>query len=166
MYSPCYVNNPAPAIPTITAAGNTLSSSNASTYQWYKNGDPIAGATNASYTASSNGVYVVRITDANGCVYQYSAGYRVSSFPNAVATLDVSNQSGVYPNPSQGIIRLINTEMFGKNTDVVIYDMQGKLVYSSLYSNEINATYLANGVYSLHVRGEAGRAVYKIQILH
>lgn len=166
MYSPCYVNNLAPAIPTVSAVGNILTSSNGSTYQWYKNGDLISGATNASYTATSNGVYVVRITDANGCFYQYSAGFRVSSFPNAIASLDLSKQSGVYPNPSNGIIRLVNTHVFGRNADVVIYDMQGKLVYSSLYTNEINASYLANGMYSLHVRGEAGRAVYKIQILH
>ncbi len=38
-------------------------------YQWNKNGQPIAGATNASYTFKGSGTndYTVTITDANGC---------------------------------------------------------------------------------------------------
>ena len=166
MYSPCYVSNQAPALPTISASGNVLTSSSGATYQWYKNGDPIAGATNATYNATSNGVYVVRITDANGCFYQYSTGYRVASFPNDVAFIDLSKQSNVYPNPSEGLIRLSHVDVFGRNPDVVVYDMQGKLVYSSLYTQEINLTYLPNGFYSIRVRGESGQATYKIQILH
>lgn len=166
MYSPCYVDNQAPAIPTITANGNTLSSSSAATYQWYKNGDPISGATNATYTATSNGVYMVRITDANGCFYQYSAGFRVSSFPNAISTIDLSKQSGVYPNPTQGQIHILNSHLFGRNTDVVVYNMEGKIVYSSLQTEMIDLSYLSNGFYLMQIRGEAGKASYKVQIHH
>lgn len=37
------------------------------TYQWYRNGYPILGATNSSFTAYAAGNYYVRLTSANGC---------------------------------------------------------------------------------------------------
>ncbi|MCR4392179.1 MAG: lamin tail domain-containing protein, partial [Candidatus Acetothermia bacterium] len=36
-------------------------------YQWYKDGTPIAGATGATYEATQAGTYHVVVTDANGC---------------------------------------------------------------------------------------------------
>ncbi|MBU3676693.1 MAG: T9SS type A sorting domain-containing protein, partial [Chitinophagaceae bacterium] len=154
------------AIPTITANGSILTSSSAATYQWYKNGDPIVGATNATYTATANGVYMVRITDANACFYQYSAGYRVSSFPNSISTIDLTKQSGIYPNPTQGQIHILNNQLFGRNTEIVVYNGEGKLVYSSLNTEMVDLSYLPNGLYFMHLRGESGKATYKVQIQH
>lgn len=37
------------------------------TYQWYRNGIAIAGATSASYSTATAGDYYVRLTAANGC---------------------------------------------------------------------------------------------------
>lgn len=78
-YTECYVNNDAPVIPTITAAGNVLTSSVASTYQWYKNGAQLTGETGQSYTTTGPGIYVVRATNAAACetVYSYSTGYKI-----------------------------------------------------------------------------------------
>jgi hypothetical protein len=45
----------------------TLSSSESGTFQWYNNNLPIAGATNASYTAKATGDYWVRVQNAKGC---------------------------------------------------------------------------------------------------
>jgi hypothetical protein len=36
-------------------------------YQWYKNGMAIAGATNATYDIGDGGIYTCEITDGNGC---------------------------------------------------------------------------------------------------
>ncbi len=36
-------------------------------YQWFRNGEEIAGATSKSYTASQTGVYTVAYTSAGGC---------------------------------------------------------------------------------------------------
>ena len=38
------------------------------TYQWYRNGDAISGATSASYTAMQAGIYTVERTSVGGCV--------------------------------------------------------------------------------------------------
>lgn len=37
------------------------------TYQWYRNGTAIVGATNSSYSTATAGDYYVRLTAANGC---------------------------------------------------------------------------------------------------
>jgi hypothetical protein len=58
---------PGATTPTITAAGDLLTSSSAATYQWNHNGVPIPGATGQTYTALLDGFYTVSITDANGC---------------------------------------------------------------------------------------------------
>ena len=65
-----------PATPTATPGGPTtfctggsvvLSSTSATGYQWYLNGNPIAGETNQTYSATANGSYTVKVTDANSC---------------------------------------------------------------------------------------------------
>ncbi|MBX7142066.1 MAG: PKD domain-containing protein [Chitinophagales bacterium] len=37
-------------------------------YQWGLNGNPISGATNQTYSATSSGNYTCTVTDANGCI--------------------------------------------------------------------------------------------------
>ncbi|MFY7965255.1 MAG: PKD domain-containing protein, partial [Chitinophagaceae bacterium] len=78
-----------PSQPTISASGPTticnggsvdLTSTLATSYQWYLNGSPISGATNQTYTASSNGNYTVVVTNASGC----------SSAPSAITTVTIS----------------------------------------------------------------------------
>lgn len=67
-----------PVVPTITANGVVLTSSNASTYQWYSvQAGLLSGQTQASYTATQTGDYYVITTDANGCTAQ-SASYPVT----------------------------------------------------------------------------------------
>ena len=59
--------NPLPTLPVITSANNVLTSTPATTYQWFLNGTAIPGATSQSFTPTSGGVFTVAITDANGC---------------------------------------------------------------------------------------------------
>ncbi len=68
--------NPLPVTPTLTAAGPTafcagdnvvLRSSAATGNRWLKDGVVIAGAVDASYTATAAGSYTVMVTNASGC---------------------------------------------------------------------------------------------------
>ena len=70
------VINASPAAPTITpdapttfcqGGSVTLTSTPATSYQWFESGNLIAGATNAAYSVNASGNYTVQITDANGC---------------------------------------------------------------------------------------------------
>lgn len=81
---PCQISIQSPEITlqpkpdtTVTADGSlsicagenrTLSAAEGySAYQWKKDGEPISGATSASYTARQTGSYSVMVTNTNGC---------------------------------------------------------------------------------------------------
>lgn len=52
-------------------------------YQWYKDGSPISGATNSSYTATVAGSYMVAVTNSNNCTASSSAvSVTVNSLPS------------------------------------------------------------------------------------
>jgi len=79
--------NPIPATPTIGAGGPTtfcaggsvvLTSSSATGNQWYKDGSPISGGINQTYTASTSGNYTVIVTSAEGCSSAASSGTTVT----------------------------------------------------------------------------------------
>lgn len=63
-----------PTTPAISGAGSIcvgestiLVSSNATSYQWFLNGNLLAGATDDTLVANQAGIYTVQIADANGC---------------------------------------------------------------------------------------------------
>ena len=74
--SPTLITVSTPVTPVITASGPTticagssvtLTSSAATTYQWYVNNTAISGATSQSYMANNAGSYSVTTTNAAGC---------------------------------------------------------------------------------------------------
>lgn len=150
-YSKCYIDNAAPAIPTIGLSGSVLSSTTATTYQWYLNGQPISGATSQTYSATTPGIYVVRITDANGCVYQYSKGFKYSSGSTGFNEVDLSDEMTAYPNPTQGMIALKNIEKFGAEFQVRVMDQSGKVLMQIRNASSLNLSHLPNGIYFIEV---------------
>lgn len=81
--------NPIPEPPTITVSGkSTLISSAETGNQWYKDGEPIDGATEKQYTANETGLYSV--TASNGrCESNPSAEYFVNLDVAADFTIDL-----------------------------------------------------------------------------
>ena len=61
-------------------------------YQWYKDGTAIAGATNATYTATTSANYSVSVVDANGCS-ALSTNYTITNAAAPVATITNSGAS-------------------------------------------------------------------------
>jgi glucose/arabinose dehydrogenase len=49
------------------------------TYQWYKNGVVITGATNANYTTTEDGAYIVEVTNPSACSNTSSAYHIITS---------------------------------------------------------------------------------------
>ncbi len=164
-YTTCYINNAAPIQPTISLSGSNLSSTSASSYQWYMNGNLIAGATSQNYTPSQTGIYVVRTTDANGCVYVYSAGY-VYSTSTSIDEAYTTNNVTVYPNPSSGIIDIdLNFQNINEML-VSVYDIYGKLVLTSVNNSRLDLSSLSNGVYTLAISIDHKKPAYKKIVLN
>ncbi len=157
-YSDCYINNTAPAIPSISEAGGTLNSTSATTYQWYLNGQQIIGATNQSYTPTQSGMYLVRITDANGCVYQYSNGYTFS-MPTGINQELEETVFAIYPNPSSGIVNILDTYLSGKRFEIFVYDAVGRLLVQNKTIYQLDLSEFGNGVYYITIVPEKSKTI-------
>ncbi len=157
-YSDCYINNTPPAIPTISESTGTLNSSSATTYQWYLNGQPIVGATSQSYTPTQSGIYLVRITDANGCVYQYSTGYNFT-FVTGVNELVQNANFSIFPNPSTGIINISDVDLTGKRFDVFVSDALGRILVQNKTIYQLDLSEFGNGVYYISITPENAKTI-------
>jgi len=144
------VVNPLPQ-PVITQTGSLLSTGSFASYQWYFNSQPINGATSQSYNVTQNGAYFVRVTDANGCT-NYSS---VTFFNNVgVPTVSVvASDIKIYPNPAH---QTVNIDAPVK-VDVMIRDLQGRVILTQKDAKRIDLGDIASGVYMIMVLDEDGQ---------
>ncbi len=119
---------------SVTLDNSTITANTSdATYQWLDcNNDmsPISGATNSSYTATTNGSYAVEITQ-NGCT-------EISSC-TTISTLGIAQNSNkinfkVYPNPTSGDLT-IYSEQIQKNLNVSLYSLMGQQLLNKNYQN-------------------------------
>lgn len=141
---------PSPSV-SIIVKGDTLTSYGATNYQWYRNGQPIQGATGAAYIATQGGEYAVEITDNNGCKTKSTAITLM-----AVSELGRDVNFTIYPNPAAGgnLQLAITSECIGCNIE--IFDITGKQVYESKIKGpkqEIDISTFAKGMYVVKVAG-------------
>lgn len=113
--------------PTISAAGAVLTSSAATTYQWYLNGNPISGATAQNYTTTTGGSYTVQTTNSSGCSAT-SAAYIVSG--TNVLILSPNEAVNVYPNPVNDRIILSFNLHATEHVTVKLFNVTGDVVSS------------------------------------
>ncbi len=155
-YDSCYIFNTPPAIPTVTINGNSLTSTAATTYQWYLNGVLINGATSMTYNPTQSGIYVVRITDANGCIYRYSKGVKYTANPNHISERNLNNEIAIYPNPTQDYISINDNDVLGNEFTILVADHFGNIVASASNVKKINVAHLSNGIYILQIKSKNG----------
>jgi hypothetical protein len=167
-YNDCYINNTAPGIPTIADNAGTLTSSVAVTYQWYMNGNLIGGATSQDYTPTQNGIYVVRITDANGCVYRYSAGYHVTTITGiSDASTALSTTFSVSPNPSTGIFNINYKNQNAEDMNVRVSDLLGNIILVGKNLPQVDLSKSSNGIYFISITTPSGGTLTrKISLVH
>jgi hypothetical protein len=142
-----------------------LTATSATTYQWYLNGQLISGATSQSYTTTVNGIYVVRITDVNGCVYRYSAGY---PFTNGTSTAGIIEtdfvQWSIFPNPSTGLFTL-QGEFLADDFLVNVFNNLGQSVFSLQNSKNLDLSALNNGTYLIQVKTSNNTVSKRISLI-
>jgi hypothetical protein len=137
--------------PTITQNGFVLSVQNFSSYQWIKDGTDIPGATLSSYTATTDGVYRVRVTDANGCTTE-------SAPLNVLGTLIADDELvsfSVFPNPVHDILYI--TSVSKSNFSLHIWNTAGTEILSEkLMDGKLFVGHLPSGVYILSLTSGNG----------
>ena len=162
-YTKCYYENEAPALPTITVDNNDLVASDATTYQWYLNGDKIFGANAKNYTPQEDGNYLVRITDSLGCLFRYSSTFKYQK-STGLFTNNKLHAIVVYPNPSNGLVYFKNEKQFN-NLQITVFDAMGKKVHEQAFENNIDLSALSNGTYYIRLSNESIVENHQIHIL-
>lgn len=136
---------PASAIPTISVNGNLLESSQAFSYQWYLDGQPIPGADSQQYQALVNGDYQVQATDSFGCSSLSSIMpiFSTGTFSPAASAMNI------YPNPASSVLYL--ERLPASAQQVTLEDLSGRIVQSvTVSSNDQLISFelkLSKGIY-------------------
>lgn len=129
-------------VPVITVSGNVnLSTGSFATYQWYKDGVAIPGATSQTYTATANGSYTVEVTNAQGCKGTSAAQSVTSISVGEVATSGAG--ISVWPNPTSGLLNIDATVP----VDVLVLSIEGKEVFRVRNAKQISTEGLSSGLY-------------------
>lgn len=148
--------HPVPSV-SIIRQGDTLSSMNASSYQWYRNGTAVAGATQAFYIADQPGNYAVEITDANGCKAR-SSEVVVTGLQEIYAA-----QFTLFPNPAAEAIHIRFNGNAGAPFYVSLFNEIGaKVMVQNIQPQNgepLNISLLAPGVYFVHIQSGSQTAV-------
>ncbi|MDN5355878.1 MAG: hypothetical protein PWQ43_820 [Rikenellaceae bacterium] len=143
----------------------TILTSNATDalYQWLdclNSYSIITGETSQSFNATQNGNYAVQVTQ-NNCI-DTSDCYEVTTFDILESTF--SNNITVYPNPTDGILKID----LGENLPdfvVSIIDVNGKLIRQTTYKNtkmfELNLN-VQSGIYFLMINSENKKATIRL----
>lgn len=142
----------ASAAPTITQQGSTLiANPAAATYQWYLDGQAIAGANSQLLTVTQNGVYAVAISGGTSCPAR-SANDTVTTI--GITAIEASNIR-LYPNPNNGtftIERSGNTQ-----AELTVYDVYGRVSYQAVLGADrqvIDMSAVAAGTYYVAIRDQ------------
>lgn len=140
-----------PGVTHIPLGGTIQLDANAGafSYQWYLDGAPIFGATNATCDATQNGDYFVTVYD--GCFAKsntVSLTAEASLFEWSVASVTLA------PNPSSDFVTVSCATVPGMK-NVRIHNASGQEFYSGQFESEstqLNVAHLATGLYFIQVK--------------
>jgi hypothetical protein len=142
--------------PVITRTGSVLSVPAVySSYQWYKGGVVIAGATSNSYTPTSNGLYSIWVS-IRGAECTDSASYNMTNVGvGGSIGAGASEVLSVYPNPAN---RFITIEGAEGATAVLVSSIGQRVMQFSLTAEKevVDISALPSGVYILQLTDTKG----------
>ena len=131
------------------------------TYQWKLAGAPIAGATQASYTAKDTGAYTVTIDSAGLTTTSQTLLVTKATGCNTGISNVTAAEFSVYPNPATTVLN-INSNQHIAGFNLQVYDVVGRLVISQVLTdsnNAVNVALLANGTYIYRIADKQNEVV-------
>ena len=146
---------PANGTPIIYEQNNILYAAQGNTFQWYLNGNMIQGATQSSYTPTTQGNYTVYVTLAGNCAFMSAEYYFY--FVGIENTKNETNIS-IYPNPCTSYIILDFNQFVEGEVNYQIFNTAGKLIKDGFISDisnnrkyELNTENLNSGIYFIKI---------------
>ncbi|MES2268155.1 MAG: S8 family serine peptidase [Bacteroidota bacterium] len=155
--------------PVVTQNGDALTSSITTNNQWLLNGEPIAGATGATYTPLVSGNYQVQVTLDNGCLAVSDMFAYAIIAKNPDKTTDIGLT--VFPVPATTYLNVVFEAKAAGNLGILLVNNAGQTVYQTTqkvsaagnYSTVINTTDRLPGSYVLKLN--LGNKVYSKKII-
>ncbi len=133
-----------PAVEILYDNGLLTSVNTYDNYQWYKAGQPVAGATAATFRPADTGWYTLVATEHNGCTA--SGSYHVTDVGTGIGTLPQGTGISIYPNPARDYIHI--------SSDVpvtaALLSADGRLI-SETENNSLPVAMLSDGIYFIRV---------------
>lgn len=135
-------------VPTITRVGDELRCSvDGKSYEWYREGVKISGATSQTVAISGEGNYRVRISDETGCD-RWSENFLIGT------TSVFGDETGViitlYPNPTQGQVTIAGA----LGAEITVSDILGRVITRIQSASDVQIVTIdgANGTYAVTLR--------------
>ncbi|HLP53319.1 MAG TPA: YCF48-related protein [Chitinophagales bacterium] len=137
---------------TVSQSANTLTVPTAATYQWFDctSSADISGANSATYTATANGNYAVRVSNSAGCI-DTSQCVNVTGV-GIIEAVGAGIQ--VMPNPFQHYITINLLDNVSQQGVVELYDVTGRLVVQNTLTTvpyQLDVMQAKQGAYVLRI---------------
>ena len=151
--------NPFPVAFITVTNGNELSTGTFGSYQWYRNGVMIPGATAQNYIAAQDGYYSVVVGDAIGC--------SATSSIQRITSLDINNVAGngykvtVYPNPTAALVTIEAPQ----SVDALLTTIDGREVLHATDIKKLDLSTFADGIYLIKITDHKTGALVKVDKL-
>jgi len=125
---------------SITQSGNELISSDATTYQWYKDGNLIPGATSKIYKPKGYGNYKVDVSNSGGCSGMSNPYFYLPDLGHYLGDI----RCKISPNPAHAQVYLIFSKLPGNPVQVTVYDRVGRRLFVTHVVNNVNELHMTN----------------------
>jgi transglutaminase-like putative cysteine protease len=155
---------PLPDTPTIALIDDTLYSNINLEITWFKDDVEISGEHNEYFKPLLNGIYYA-YANSNGCVSGKS-----NSVPIVITGLNNPNnfEIKVYPNPTNGLIFIVQNSDYTENNILEILDSNGMIVYKKYLKQknleELDLTHLGAGIYIIRILNKGNMNYKKLVI--
>jgi hypothetical protein len=157
---------------TVTICKNTVIALSASpsgsgyTYQWYRiNNHPIAGATNATFTATAPGKYYVIVTSATGCSAASALTFVKQTNCQRLEENETAATTALqaYPNPTSGNVTVYFESEADSEYTLEVVDLTGKILQrldgvatKEFVILDLDLSFLAAGMYFVRLTEATG----------
>lgn len=111
-----------------------------------------------------SGSYTVNVMDSQGgsCCPNVPQGCFVPvGGTTGINENDIDKSLTIYPNPTNSILNIINTQNQFQNATIEIRNYLGQVVFTSLYTSQIALSHFSTGMYFLTIQDKEYKMILK-----